>query len=311
MPPEPYWCKEAPNVPRVWSASSLRTFQECPRKFELQYVEGWTPRGVGNLDFLFGQTVHYGLFHLIDTLCRDPQRDVDAALDHAIYKAVNLQDLPPPIRQTQAGKTYLGVVRSLVWYADQYNLQREADQILWIANKPALELPFRFNLPRISPDGEPYSVRGYIDALRRTALGHAVWDYKTTKTSITDWYLAKFELDIQNTIYSAGVMTLTAEPFTEFWVDVLGVGPQVINFSRNSYPLHEENLNENLRDVDELIHRAEIYAEREYYPKNTTACTFCDFRDACKSKPNVRFLKLSSDFVERRREFVDTRGETQ
>jgi hypothetical protein len=301
---EPYWCLNNPNVPRVWSSSSLATIAECPRKFELRYVEGWTAREE-NLDFAFGSAFH-SVMEMYWRLRWNKESHQDS-LDTAYQLAHKLGNtLPPPVRPKQAGKTRFGLQRTLVWYFEQHDDPLES--IVAVGdNQPGIELHFNILLDLVSPDGEPYQIQGYLDSIRHFQDLYTVWDYKTTAGSISDFYAQRFEIDIQNHIYTIAARVLTDHKFTCFMADIASTALTYSDFHRVPIMLTPNELDEALLDFTAWIRAAERYAEQEYYPKNTKACTFCEFNGICNKDPVLRFNFLKSDFSEKRRDIVEIR----
>jgi hypothetical protein len=300
---ESYWCAAAPNIQRVWSASSLSTFSDCPRKYELSYVEGWTPKGEA-LDLMFGTCWHTLMevyWHL--RLDKNPHDDV---LREIIPDALGMT-LPPASRPKQAGKTAASLARSLVWYFEQYQ-HDEIDSIVVLpSGKPAIELHFTFMLNLINPDGEPYQIQGYLDQLRTFNSVYTVWDYKTTTNVNAPFYAQRFEIDLQSQIYTLAAHALTNEKYSMFMVDAMGVGVTYSEFNRIPVPMTDGELNEAILDIHALIREAERCAEANYYPKNTGSCGFCQFNGICNKDPQSRLAFLNTDFDEKRREKVEPR----
>ena len=303
IPREPYWCKATPNVPRVWSASSISTIAECPRKFELSYVEGWRGKGE-NLDILFGTYFHDGMFCYVTARIHgeSPADALDAAIQIAWANP-----LPAPSRPSQVGKTHIGLARALVEYTDKYfGPEFDLSNIVLIDGMPALEVPFSFAIPRINADGEHYIVRGFIDLIRTFIGMYTAVDYKTTSRSLSEWYFKDFEINFQNYIYSVACRILTEHTVTQFLIDAVEVQKTGgVNCARQPIQLNPGEIEEGMKDVEYWIRMAEIFAEQGYYPKNPSSCKFCDFNQVCNKDPVVRINHLQSDFEEKRREFAD------
>ncbi|MGW8177690.1 MAG: PD-(D/E)XK nuclease family protein [bacterium] len=311
---ESYWCETAPNIPRVWSSSSLLTLSECPRKFQYSYVEGWTLKGE-NLDFIFGSFIHRGLETYWRLRCHGESEE--ESLDRAVSVLLELgTQLPEPSRPNQAGKTRKGLVNALVWYVDYWGPQDDPSEVVLYDSKPAIEMHFEINLPLVNPDGESYIVQGYVDQIRNWQYAHTVWDYKSTNKEPSEYFLDQFDLSLQCAIYTIGMKVLTNEPINMFMADVIGVEtrvqglPELIPvafFARKPVQLTDDELDEHLKDIQVLIKNNERYAEQNYWPKNTKACRFCDYRDICKKSPNLRKAFLSTDFELDRRTVLNPR----
>ncbi len=316
LPQEQYWCLTAPNVPRVWSSSSLSILSECPRKFQYKYIEGWTARGE-NLDFIFGTQLHRGLEHYWRMRCQGGEQEKSLNATVGLLMELGLE-LPEPTRPNQAGKTRKGLVSAIVWYVDYWGDQDSPDDIMTFNDKPAIEMHFAISLPLLNPDGESYTVQGYVDQIRNWSYAQTVWDFKTTNKEPSDYYLDQFDLSLQCAIYTIGMKVLTNEPINMFMADVIGVEtrtqglPETIPvafFARKPVTLTPEELDEHLRDIQVLIKNNERYAEQDYWPKNTKACRFCEFRDICKKSPPLRSAFLQTEFKKDRRTVVHIRKE--
>jgi hypothetical protein len=270
------------------------------RRFQYRYVLGYTALGE-SLDPTFGQAFHASM-KTYWRLRLEHELDPATALDAAIVIGSRVK-LPKPTRDKQKGKTPIGLVRCLIWYLEQYD--DSPDSFLWVGDKPALELQFRYALPLKNPDGEDYSVRGYIDCLRNFGGIHTVWDYKTTGPSVSPWYMEKYEIDFQNWIYSAGAYVLTEEDYSQFIIDVVGAGVGTIALARQPISLTPSEISEGINDATYVIRRAEDCAEQEYYPKNPGACTFCDFKGICNKAPEVRENFLRTEFKAEPRQFIE------
>ena len=317
MSAEPYWCTTAPNVQRVWSASSLALLSECARKYQYQYVEGWSQKGE-NLDFVFGTKLHRCLEWYWRKILQ-----WGYSLDEALLETVGVAfalglELPQPIRPNQEGKTQKGLVNALIWYIDHWKKLDDPLEIASYNSEPAIEMHFKIILPLINPDGEHYLVQGYVDQIRDWAYGLTVWDFKSTNKDPSEHYLNQFDLSLQCAIYTIGMRVLTNDPITMFMADIIGVETRIRDLpekipvafmARKPVTMTEDELDEHLMDIQVHIKNAERYAEQNYWPKNTKACRFCDFRDICKKSPPQRMPFLKTNFDQERRTEVNRRKE--
>jgi len=274
----------------------------CPRKYELGYVEGWQTNEE-TLDLDWGSAFH----DLLESYWRariEFGQDHEEALRELTFVALD-SCLPVPVRPNQMGKTNKGLARSLVWYFEKYDAEQELPTIISLADgSPAIEMKFDLPLDLINPDGEPYRLLGYLDSLREFNGSYTVWDYKTTGGSISPFYRGKWEVHIQNHIYTIAAHSLSPHTFSTFMIDVVGAGVTMSDFHRIPIMLTKGELAEALDDVHAWIRQAERYAELGYYPKNATACNWCQFKPICGKDPKIRIKYLESDFTEKRREVV-------
>lgn len=108
LDPNPY-CEALPTQLRYWDSTSLRAFQECPRKYQLSIVEGWRPQGK-SYDLAFGSMYHECV-ELFDTLMvRGVSKET--ATDKAVALALSLSWLKEPEGRTEttsaAGRPWAG-----------------------------------------------------------------------------------------------------------------------------------------------------------------------------------------------------------
>lgn len=311
-----YWCTNTPNVPRVWSASSLTTLSACPRRFQYSYVQGWTSKE-SNLDLTFGSAFHTCLeIYWHTRLLGYSHSD---SLDEGVWAALHTGwNLPEPKRPKQKAKTWRGLVAAVVWYLDHWNSVDEPADIISVGDAPGLELHFSFALPLKNSDGEDYRVQGYLDSIRTFCNSYTAWDYKTTAGTISEYYLKRFEINLQNAVYTIAARVLTQQDFTQFMADVVSVDvrvqglpePMVVCYMER-YPISmtEDELDEYLVDITHLIRSAERFADSNYWPKNTDACTFCQYSEICNKSPDIRPTFLKSEFKQERRTTTNARNE--
>ena len=130
--------------------------------------------------------------------------------------------------------------------------------------------------------------------------------------------MAQFDLSLQCAIYIIGMKVLTNEPISMFMADIIGVDTRIQNlpeqipvtfFQRKPVSLTESELDEHLKDIQVLIKNNERYAEQNYWPKNTRACRFCDFKPICSKSPELRSAFLETEFTKDRRTVLKIRKE--
>lgn len=300
MTEEKYWCTTVPNVPRYWSASSLSTLTECPRKFELSYVEGWHGKE-DSLDLRFGSYFHDCM--KMYWTAREFDWPHDLAVNHAAHYAMILGNLlPEPVRDSQKAKHKRNLVRAVVWYFDRYG--DELDQIVKVKDQLAVECNFNIMLDLVNPDGEPYMIQGYLDNLRNFVEQNTCWDYKTTGKSVSDYYLMGFSPNIQSETYTLGSRVYARGNFTHFMADIVIVQITGVQFHRFPVYLTPGRLEETVQDMKCWIRFAEDCAARDYWPRCTNHCGFCEYHSVCDADPQLRINFLHSAFVEKRREVI-------
>jgi hypothetical protein len=85
------FCVSLPNQPKMWSASSLKTYMLCPRRHQYQTVMGLEPAGQSQLDLEFGTKYHQCLENF-DTLLLQGL-SVSKATERTFHLALDLTEL--------------------------------------------------------------------------------------------------------------------------------------------------------------------------------------------------------------------------
>lgn len=291
------FCESNRNLQYAWDSVSMTTFMECPRKYQLQILQGLRPlKAAPELDF--------GLaFHKLAEGYHSLPKDLtpEEKLHATIKKAIELgQALPPDPKEL---RTPFILLRTIVWYIDKFGDNDPLRTYIMPSGKPATELSFRIALPLINPDGEPYIYCGHIDRIAAEGLDNTlplVTDYKSTGSSLGSFYFSQFDSSWQITGYIFAASTLVPETSNRAVIDAAQLAKGFTRFGRSFTERHPEVISEWHEDFMEWIRLAETYAEQNYWPKNRTSCAKfggCPFVNVCNSPPGVlRDLEMSSGF---------------
>jgi len=162
-----------------WDAHSLATFQQCPRQYQYRILEGWTSQH-NNLDLDFGLCYHASLE------AADRARFAGAGFEEQAAAALEVilnYDL------SHCGvtkeKNRFTLARSAVWNLDFY--QKVPIQPIELNGKPAVEIPFRFEVDLETDDGEAFGMCGYMDGVSQFADAIRPLERKTTAKSLAGW----------------------------------------------------------------------------------------------------------------------------
>lgn len=321
------FCKTAPLVQHAWDNSSITLLKECPRKYQLAIIEGWVPQKTAP-PLVFGGllhryleaydrlrvagTSHYeALLEVVEKALRETVRRVTAVmLPDGVLREVapGTADAHETVIfwEGDNNRTRKTLVRSIIWYTEQFAVQ-DPLQTLKLANgAAALEISFRFLLPLQSPDGDSFIYCGHIDKICEFAGEIFVQERKHTTTTLGDWYFIKYSIDGQTSGYLTAGKVLIDRPIAGIIVDACQVAVSFTRIHRHMVPRTEAQLEEWLSNTQEWIALAMGYSQRygsKPWPMNESSChkfSGCQFRPVCSRDPGVRQMLLEQNFRKQR-----------
>lgn len=316
----------------AWNSSSLGTLKDCPRKYYLNYVLGWQPKGEG-LHLRFGSLYHKGL-ELFDVYLAEGD-DADTALDRVVdyilletwddreYEDFDCGPLGSPGVTHQvpvidtghpwssdhpaAGKKNREtLLRSIVWYLDHY-ADDPTRTVILESGKPALELTFTMEVESLTVRGEPYLFTGHMDRLVHYGDDLFVMDRKTSSSTLGSYYFDKYSPDNQMSLYTYAARVIYGVPVSGVIIDAAQIAVGFTSYARGLTVRSEGQLNEWMADTAFWLRQAERYADENYWPMNDSSChkyDGCQFRRICSKDPIVRDNFLRTDFIQTR-EHID------
>src|SRR5262249_18288084 len=110
------------NIQYAWDSTSLGYFKTCPRLYYYVMIEGWKSREGDNIHLRWGQEYHkaledYDAFKL-------EGHDHNSSLRHSLNALLircSVWDMDiNPDKRSERLKTKEALVRSVVWYLDQF-----------------------------------------------------------------------------------------------------------------------------------------------------------------------------------------------
>jgi putative RecB family exonuclease len=263
-------------VQSIFSPSSLNCFENCPRQYAFRYIEK-APVDTESIEAFVGKRVHEvleRLYQFVGHSMLPPLRKVVARY-HANFD-----------EQFDAGR--VRIVREgtpLDFYRDAgarglenyYRRHYPFDRDLTMG----LERPIQFALDE---EGR-YAVRGIIDRLVRAKDGALeIHDFKTGRRIPRqddldgDRQLGLYELGVREQLGETGEVRLV-------WHYVLRDEQR----SSQRTPEQREQLRvETARAIDG------IRAEREFAPRPSALCGWCEFRDRCPAVNPERAAELAA-----------------
>jgi hypothetical protein len=187
-------------------------------------------------------------------------------------------------------KTRENLVRSVVWYLEQFGPNDPATTITLPNGKPAVELSFRFEVD----DG--LVLCGHLDRVVEFGGQNYVMDRKTSTSTISSYYFDQYSPDNQMSLYTLAGTVVAQTTMKGVIIDACQIAVGFSRFERAMVYRTESQLTEWLTDTRLYIDQSRRYADRGHWPMNDKSCHNyggCKFRQICAMDPRVRetFLK--------------------
>ena len=288
----------------AWDSSSLKTFETCPRKYFYEIIEGWEPFDK-SVHLVFG--AHYASalerYYKFRAMGQTMADALDNVLALALLETWNHKTIDgvrqpggAPWISGHPAKTRENLIRSIVWYVDQFD--GEGVEVVTLRDgKPAVEYSFTVELT------DDILWCGHIDRLVTYAGEYYIMDQKTTGHTITQRFFDQFNPDTQMTGYTFAGQIIYNLPVKGVIIDGAQIAVGFTRFERGYTFRTQDQLEEWHQDAVHNIARARSMTQENYFPMNTTACGNyggCPFRDVCSRPKAVRENFLKQKFVKSR-----------
>lgn len=298
----------------AFDSTSLGWLKRCARLYQYQMIEGWRKKETG-ADLRFGILYHKGLELYDKHRAQDISHEdsliaivgwlLEETWEYGYIEGQRVEVGPWDTGRTDKNRYTL--IRSVVWYLDQFGPSDPAKTVILANGKPAVELSFKMELDwGPSPDGfhrwmvgdSPYLLCGHLDRIVTFLDGPYVMDRKTTKTTISQHYFDQFEPDNQMTLYTIAAKVIFETPVRGVIIDGAQIAVGFTRFARGFTYRTDAQVEEWLHDLRYWFTAAESYASASYWPMNDKACFNCHFRGICSKDPAVRQNFLESEFTQ-------------
>lgn len=280
----------------AWDATSLSLAQTCLRKYQYKMLEGWQPRGL-SVHLRFGQHYATALEHYYKHIALGLSKQealvlvVREALEDTWDRTEDNLD-GAPWESNDANKTRETLIRTIVWYADYF--EDDTTPVIILADgKPAVEYSFTL------PVDDDIVFSGHIDRLVEYADHPYVMDQKTTKSTISAYYMDQFKPNTQMSMYTFAGRAIWNIPVKGVIIDAAQIAVGFSRFERGFTTRTEGELNEWYDNSMYWIARAQEASINDYFPMNPAACGNyggCEFRKVCGRDPQFRKQFLQADF---------------
>lgn len=309
------------NIQFAWDSTSLGWLKVCPRLYQYSMIEQWRSKG-NSVHLDFGLWYHSAL-EGYDRL-RSEGREHEDALREIVMNCMTwtwVYDTEPtvqgdnlpegalnivrgsgaPWESNHNLKTRETLVRSVIWYLEQFGPNDSCDTVQLASGKPAVELSFRMELdwgPASAP-AERFILSGHLDRVVSFQGAYYVMDRKTSSTTIGGYYFDQYDPDNQMSLYSMAARVIYNTPVRGVIIDAAQIAVGFSRFTRGFTFRTEAQTEEWLENTREWLKIAEGYATAGFWPMNDRSCHMyggCVFRKVCSKSPEVRQKFLETDF---------------
>ena len=205
------------------------------------------------------------------------------------------------------------LLRTLVWYADEFGLGRVMP--LQLPGEDVTEVEWEIELPFLSPDGDPYRLTGYFDGPVEAGSECFVRERKVTTSSVGGFYFNLFDPHIQTDTYDWASGELYGGKLDGVMLEVIQIG---VGFSRVQRRILHKTAGQR-EEVGTEIAASILHAEKTAmiygknpWPMNKANCNLfagttegsaggCMFKEVCNKDPSQRERYLVAGFVKEER----------
>lgn len=280
----------------AWDATSISLAMTCPRKYEYTMLQQIQPRE-RSVHLIFGGFYAEALEHFYK------YRAEGLSLEDALVRVVRETMIATwgedgPIQFAHNAKTRHSLIRTIVWYVDQFGEENENTiQTYHLSNgKPAVELSFSLDIT------EDVLFCGHLDRVVTYAGDLFVADQKTTGSTVSPSYFEQYKPDVQMSMYTFAGRAILHTPVRGVLIDAAQIAVGFTRFERAFTYRTDEELDEWAFDTLSTIKQIHSYADVGRFPRNLTACGNyggCSFRRLCSAAPQLRDKVIELDFTQK------------
>lgn len=294
-------------------STSLGSFKTCPRKYFLEIIWGYQSRDLGP-HLTFGLLIHAAResYDWLRAKGIEHEEALEKVLKQALIETWN-KELARPWISGHESKNRLSLVRTIVWYLDQFGANDPLVTVLDAAGRPLVELSFRFDSGVVTMGGgEKVSLCGHGDRIAKLNDVPYWLDVKTTKSALDPKFFNSFTPHNQFSLYDIAGKIVYELPTQGIILDGLQIGATFTRCKRHAVPRDNAQREEWLHSFGWWVSQMEHCAETRHWPMNETACDLyggCRFRGICSRTPSQRQQWLDRDFARRIWDPLQRRGD--
>ena len=246
-----------------YSHSRLSTFNQCPFKYKLKYIDNIDPIIKDTVETFLGSIVHQTLEHLYQHLLKGNKNTLGNLLSFFYHKwDEQWNDKILIVKKNYSMHHYKSLGKQYITdYYQQYKPFNTTKTI-------AVEKRIIFSLD----EEKNYQMKGYIDRLSESKPGYyEIHDYKTTTRLPSQKQLEK---DKQLAIYALGIK--------HKYLDVKNI-TLVWHFLKFNKEMRLNPSNQQLSKLSsQLISSIDAIENTKKYPRNPSVlCNWCSYKPIC------------------------------
>lgn len=307
----------------AWDSTSIKLAETCLRKYQYKMILGWQPERK-SVHLLFGGWYASALesYHkyIADGMSQDEA--LAEVVSEALYETWmfpncsycegtgrgdewdsvcltcdgegKLSSGGEPWTSDHNTKTRENLIRTIVWYVDQFGEDDSCSTVILSNGKPAVEHSFRLE----ADNGIILS--GHLDRLVEYGNQPYIQDQKTTQSTISSRYFDSYNPDTQMSLYTFAGKAIFNLPIKGIMIDAAQIAVGFTRFERGFSFRTEDQLNEWYDNSMYHIEKARQATRDNYFPLNPSSCNMfggCEFRHICSKAPSIREQFLKGDFV--------------
>lgn len=294
--------RQVPGLQLAIDSTSLGEFKVCPRKYLYSIIFGYQPREQ-SIHLTFGLLIHKAreLYEHFRVAGQGHEEALELVVEWAMQATWD-KDLGRGQLTAHPLKNRLTLIRSIVWYLDEFGNNDPLETIRLANGKPAVELSFRFESGFKTHAGEAIVFCGHLDRIARMGEAIFICDIKTTGRTISPHFFNEFSPGNQFSMYSLAGRVAFATEVQGVVVDGLQIAAGFTRGLRGLVFRPPGVLDEYLAASGWWLQQMEDCAEKQSWPQNDKSCGMfggCAFQKVCSRSPGSRQLVLDSDFTRR------------
>lgn len=314
------------GVQFAWDSTSLKLAETCLHKYQLKLILGWQPERK-SVHLLFGGWYASALEsyykYVADGMSQDEALievvsealtetwifpdcescsgsgfcDVDKTCPECHGEGIRQEGGEPWVSDHNT-KTRENLIRTIVWYIDQFGEDDSCQTVILSSGQPAVEHSFRLD----ADNG--IILCGHLDRLVEYGGRPYIQDQKTTQSTITARYFDGYNPDSQMSLYTFAGKSIFGLPIKGVMIDAAQIAVGFTRFERGFSFRTDDQLNEWYDHSMYHIERARQATRDNHFPLNPSSCNQyggCEFRHICSKAPSIREQFLKGDFVKGKR----------
>jgi len=265
----------------IYSHSRLSTFEQCPCKYKLQYIDKVETEVEESVEAFMGSRTHETLEKLYSDLQYQKMNSLEDLLDFLNEEwKKNWNDSIVIVKKDYTKDNYLKMAERFI--TDYYKSYKPFDQNRTIA----LENRILINLD----DSGEYKLQGYIDRLSESEKGcYEIHDYKTNSRLPLPEYIQN---DRQLALYAIGVRERypDAKDIRLIW--------HFLAFNKEVDSTRTDEELENLK-LETIILIDKIEGAKDFPTNPSNLCNWCEFKPVCREWSHLYELenKPSNEYL--------------